>query len=252
MVIALLSDFGLYDNYVGVVKAVIYAHGYSGPIVDITHDISPFSIEQAQFMLAASYKFFPNESIFVVIVDPGVGTSRNIIFAYNETYYFFMPDNGILSCIPDIVEVRAIDTTQFNNASSTFHGRDIFAVVAATLAVQGVTSIPSYGISEYVHKPFPYYEIDDGIVRAKVLHIDRFGNCILSLPNEHYSVTLHHILIHNKTIVLVPCKTYGQLAHTAVGIMPGSSGFVELCKREQRCDANLHLQIGDMVTLIYG
>ncbi|MCX8124470.1 MAG: SAM-dependent chlorinase/fluorinase [Spirochaetes bacterium] len=252
MCIALITDFGLNDPYVGVVKGVIYSQGFKGKIVDVCHSVVPYSIEHAQFILATSYTYFPKNTVFLVVVDPGVGTQRKILLVYDGTYYFLMPDNGIVGCLKkNALQVWVINTEEFTNVSTTFHGRDIFAVVAAQLAMHGLKAVNCSVYSNYVVHPFPFFTVEKGIIATKVAHVDRFGNCILSLPNDTYSLQLHTIVVKAKHYQLHHCITYAQLDPDMIGILQGSSGFVEVCMNQNNCSKQLNVTIGDMVELHY-
>lgn len=252
MFIALITDFGVHYPYVGVVKGVIYSHGYVGHIVDICHNVVPYSVEHAQFMLATSYRYFPEQTVFVVVVDPGVGTQRNILLVHDGSNYFFMPDNGIAGCLPqDAIKVWTVETKELCHASSTFHGRDVFAVLAARLAVQGIDAINRREYSNYLIHSFPLYELEEDSIRTKIVHIDRFGNCILSLPNDRYSLHLQRLNANNKSYTVYHCKTYAQLHDGTIGILPGSSGFIEICMNQNDCSKYLAVTIGDSVELHY-
>lgn len=250
--IAIITDFGLTDPYVGVVKGMIYSQGYTGPVVDICHHVVPYSIEHAQYILATSYSYFPANTIFLVVVDPGVGTQRNVLLVDDGRYYFFMPDNGIVGCFhQNSIKVWAVETQEFLYASSTFHGRDIFAVLAARLALQGIDAIHCREFTDYLKHPFPWYEINRDRVHTKIVHIDRFGNCILSLPNDRYSLQLHTLIAGKQNYSLNHCKTYAELPNGAIGILPGSSGFIEICMNQKDCSKHLAVTTGDMVELLY-
>ncbi|HOJ30312.1 MAG TPA: SAM-dependent chlorinase/fluorinase [Spirochaetota bacterium] len=250
--IALITDFGINDPYVGVVKGVIYSQGYTGSIVDICHHIVPYSIEHAQYILTTSYRYFPDNTIFLVVVDPGVGTQRNILLIHDDRYYFFMPDNGIAGCLnQNTIKVWSVDTQEFVHASSTFHGRDIFAMLASRLAMQGIEAIHCKECTNYVQHPFPWYDIKVDTVYTRVVHIDRFGNCILSLPNEQYSLQLNAIIVNNKRYTLYHCKTYADVPLEAIGILKGSSGFIEICMNQKDASKRLAVTTGDMVELLY-
>ncbi len=252
MLIALITDFGVTDSYVGVVKGVVYSQGYNGQIVDICHAVTPYSIEHAQFILVTSYTYFPEKTIFIIVVDPGVGTQRNILMVYDGKYFFLMPDNGIVGCLTHCsIKVWAVNTDEFVNASSTFHGRDIFAVLAARLALHGLDAIKRVEKSNYVINPFPYWEIKQCAILTKVAHVDRFGNCILSLPNERYSLQLRTFGAGNQRYILNHCTTYAELHAGAIGILPGSSGFIEICMNQNDCSKHVAVTIGDVVELHY-
>jgi S-adenosylmethionine hydrolase len=184
-VIALLTDLGKSDAYVGAMKGVILRTTASATIVDITHDITPQGIDQAAYLLWNSYRFFPKGTIFVVVVDPGVGSHRKILCVETADYLFLAPDNGILKYVlkeAGSKRVIAVTNSKYfaENVSSTFHGRDIFAPVAAHLAgglaaaKLGTTTIPRAGEDWFVEIGREKRIRREG----KILHIDHFGNLI--------------------------------------------------------------------------
>src|SRR5271157_4320555 len=129
--IALITDFGYTDSFVGTMKGVIKRINSDADIIDITHSVRSFSIPNAQFALYSSYKYFPIGTIFVVVIDPGVGTERKGLIAQDGGDYFILPDNGILSAVASrSMKAYSIDMALFPGASATFHGRDVFAPVA--------------------------------------------------------------------------------------------------------------------------
>ncbi len=141
--IALLTDFGSSDAYVAATKAVIVSICPAARILDITHNVAPQNIDQGAYLLWSIYKYFPKRTIFVSVVDPGVGTTRKVLLVQSSRYSFITPDNGLLKfLLPDLscYSVREVKNASYfrEDVSSTFHGRDIFAPVAAHLAV-GVT-----------------------------------------------------------------------------------------------------------------
>ena len=202
MIITLLTDFGLDDNFVGVVKGVILAINPDAKIVDVSHNITPGDILQAAFLLESSYRYFPRGTVHLVVVDPGVGSERKAIIVKTRKYYFVGPDNGVLSLAlkreGKIIDIVSITNQRFflKPVSSTFHGRDIFAPVAAYLS-RG-TNITEFGVSQsrtYVHLEFPQPEIILTKVRAKtggkvkalrgqIVYIDRFGNLVTNLQEN--------------------------------------------------------------------
>ncbi len=142
--IALLTDFGLADPYVGQMKGVLAKKAPACPVVDISHDVAPFNVVQAGFFLASSYEHFSRDAVFLAVVDPGVGTSRKIVCVQVGERLLVAPDNGLL-CLAlkraQTAEVRVFDVTAAldapKNVSSTFHGRDVFAPLAAWFALGG-------------------------------------------------------------------------------------------------------------------
>src|SRR5712691_9950355 len=192
-IITLLTDFGSQDYFVGAMKGVILSINRHALIVDITHEIPPQDIETAAFNLLATYKDFPAATIHVAVVDPGVGSARKPILIECGEQFFVGPDNGIFSWICEREgKWRAFHLTNeefFRHpVSATFHGRDIFAPVAAALA-SGV-AVEDFGdeVRDYVRlNPLRPVVASDGTIDGRVVHIDRFGNCITNLTRESFS-----------------------------------------------------------------
>jgi hypothetical protein len=187
--IAILTDFGLKDNFVGVMKAVILKINPKVNLVDITHEISPQNIKEAAFLLLKSYSYFPKGSVFLVVVDPGVGSKRRPIAIKTKNYYFVGPDNGILSlaAINDgVKEIVHLKNKRFflKEVSSTFHGRDIFAPVSAYLS-KGVTlAYLGEKIKEICKLELPSFKREKDKLVAEIIYIDRFGNLITNISKE--------------------------------------------------------------------
>jgi len=189
-IITLLTDFGLQDGYVGTMKGVIAGVAPSALVIDITHYIPPQDVFAAAHVLMGSYKYFPKGTIHVVVVDPGVGSERRIIAMQTEQHMFIAPDNGVLSLIrkqekpATIVEVKNTDFF-LGEVSQTFHGRDIFAPVAAHLACgvaleeigPPVRRLKSISIALPIRR-------SNGAVAGEILYIDRFGNLITNMRKD--------------------------------------------------------------------
>ena len=187
--IVLLTDFGLKDHYVGVMKGVIARIAPQVQVIDLTHAVPPQDIRGGSFHLWASYRFFPSGSIFVAVVDPGVGTERRGLLIEIEERFFIGPDNGLFSLIidhhPDFVAYELTNRTYFlEQISHTFHARDIFAPVAAHLA-SGV-SPESFGprVRDLVRLPFPTIREEEERLIGSIIHVDHFGNLITNIPAE--------------------------------------------------------------------
>ena len=191
--ITLLTDFGTRDHFVASMKGVIYGINSQVNIVDISHDINAHDIVEAAFLLRASFSFFPARTVHTVIVDPTVGSARKPIAVGTENYYFIAPDNGVLSLIYEVEPVSTVveisaEHYRLPEVSNTFHGRDIFAPVAAWLS-KG-TDILNFGdpIEDYVKLSLPKAkQVGDGLIKGNVLHIDRFGNCITNVHRDDYN-----------------------------------------------------------------
>lgn len=191
--IALITDFGLSDHYVGTMKAIIAGINPAVSIIDISHEIAPQAVQQAAYLLWAAYRYFPTGTIFLSVVDPGVGSDRSIIIAESDAYHFVAPNNGILDFIIseeerlEAIEIRSEEILHLSEkgvalseVSTTFHGRDVFAPIVAhlskgeSLAMFGRTITLTSARSPFCNPKFP-----DTV--PKVLHIDRFGNIITNI-----------------------------------------------------------------------
>ena len=188
-VITLLTDFGLEDEYVGLMKGVVLSLCPAARIVDISHHVAPQDVRGGAFMLRSTYRYFPSQTIHLAIVDPGVGSSRSIVAIRTRDQVFLAPDNGILTFILEeqrIEQAVGVDNPQqvLTPISRTFHGRDVFAPVAARLAC-GI-DFASLGSRmeprELVRLPLRPAGIDkNGNLVGSVIHIDRFGNLVTDI-----------------------------------------------------------------------
>jgi hypothetical protein len=234
-IIALLTDFGLENNFIGVMKGIIYSINPKVKIVDITHSVNPQDVEEGAFYILTSYRYFPQNTIFVVIVDPKVGGKRRIILIKLQKYYFIAPDNGILSwALKEQKIERIVEVTKekyfLKPVSKTFHGRDIFAPVAAHLS-RGI-SINEFGkeIKEIINIPFPEPIVKREEIKGKILLIDRFGNAITNLSLKRFSFLKDEsFILRIKTAeVMKVCEFYSQGKAEEPFLIPGSSGFWEI------------------------
>ena len=258
--IVLLTDFGLSDAYVGQMKGVIHSHAPGAAIVDLCHQVEPFNILQAGFFLAASHPHFPGGAVFVSVVDPGVGGDRRIVLLEKHGQFFLAPDNGLLTFLlqqsgPSLS--RDVTPARSGDASATFHGRDIFAPLAARLA----GGAPSTQIGEECEleslvrlpeaEPMPTPEG----VSATVLHVDRFGNCLLNLENEAWGGRIFQCQRLAITVSgasprsLCPAYTYERLERGQLGVIKGSQGFLELAMNRKSAAAELNLTPGGAVSV---
>ena len=190
--ISLLTDFGLADPYVGIVKGVILSVNPTASIVDITHEVAPQDLLEASFLIQAAYSYFPLGTVHVVVVDPGVGSDRPIVCVELNGYRFLAPDNGLLTQVfseGDIERAVYVENENYflQSVSHTFHGRDIFAPVAARLsmgldmAMLGSEAVPDDFMRLEV--PRPKYA-DDSTLHGTIISIDRFGNLITNIRRQ--------------------------------------------------------------------
>jgi S-adenosyl-L-methionine hydrolase (adenosine-forming) len=190
-VIALLSDFGTRDHYVGTMKGVVLGICPDANLVDITHDIPPHDVVDGALELAAAYKYFPAGTIFVAVVDPGVGSQRRGIAADVGDYRFVCPDNGLLTVVArEAPPKKVVELTERRYArptvSRTFEGRDRFAPAAAWLA-KGI-QLPALGraVSDFQRLDIPQAALDNGSISGAVLRIDRFGNLVTNIDRKTF------------------------------------------------------------------
>jgi S-adenosylmethionine hydrolase len=221
-VITLLTDFGTVDYFVGAVKGAILSVNPGAVIVDITHEIPPQDIETGAFTLLAAYQTFPAGTIHVAVVDPGVGSERRPLIVSANEQFFVGPDNGLFSYIydrePSHQSFHVTSDRYFRpSVSSTFHGRDIFAPVAAALS-NGVAP-EEFGMLIDDEVRLPSLETP-----LRIIHIDRFGNCITNITRD---LSPGEIVVKGKTISEIR-QFYGEGDDRSLFAIWGSAGFLEI------------------------
>jgi S-adenosylmethionine hydrolase len=234
MIITLTTDFGLADPFVGMMKGVLLGIAPDAQLVDLTHDIHSYDILEAAFVVESSYRYFPSGTVHVIVVDPGVGSDRRAMAATANGHIFVAPDNGVLSLILQNDAVaspsRAFEITNKSlfpgPISRTFHGRDIFAPVAAHLA-RG-TPLESVGprIVDFVKRPFPVPRLQGNCLLGTVLRIDKFGNMITNLRladlGQRFTITVAGLPLTKL------CSSFSEASPGEFFAIEGSSGLIEL------------------------
>ena len=249
MPIALLTDFGTRDYFVGAMKGVIVGIDRKAVIVDISHEIEPQNISEAAFTLAACWRDFPEGTIFLCVVDPGVGSSRRAIAAEFGGRKFVCPDNGLLSLIMDEgASLHELCHARYfrPEPSNTFHGRDIFAPVAAHLSL----GVPLYELGPTITDPVRIAlakpQLFGNELHGEVLHIDRFGNVITSISPDMImrgsSITANGVKVSRWV------RSYSEAFPDEPVLILGSAGFVEISVNGSSAAARLHVKVGDGVT----
>jgi S-adenosyl-L-methionine hydrolase (adenosine-forming) len=240
-VITLLTDFGTADYFVGAVKGAILSINPRAVIVDITHEIPPQDIEAGAFTLLAAYKTFPVGTIHVGVVDPGVGSERRPIIVSADEQFFVGPDNGLFTYIYDrepshrIVHVTS-ERYFRSSVSSTFHGRDVFAPVAAALSNR--VALEDFGAKIGDAVRLPSLETP-----LRIIHIDRFGNCVTNITHAEKS-----LVINGQTIGEFR-QYYGEGDNESLFAIWGSAGFVEISVNGGSAAKALHAKVGNQVFL---
>jgi S-adenosyl-L-methionine hydrolase (adenosine-forming) len=256
-ILTLLTDFGLNDVYVGVMKGVIAQVNPQLRVIDLTHQIPPQNVTAAQFNLMNAYPYFPPGTVHVAVVDPGVGGTRRAIAIQLAEAFLVGPDNGLLSGVVAqkqvIQAVELTNTRYWRNAtpSSTFHGRDIFASVGAHLA-SGV-AIAEMGDAiapeSLVQSPIPTYRaVTNGCV-GSIQHIDRFGNAITNIPGHVVEGRKWTMAIGK--IVIPGCRTYGDVQPGQPLALVGSHGWVEIAVSNGDAQYQMRLQWGNEVRVVF-
>ena len=188
-IIALLTDFGTRDHYAGTMKAVVLGICADVTLVDLSHDIPPHDVLTAALELAASYKYFPTGTIFLVVVDPGVGSSRRGLAVDTGDYRFIAPDNGVLTAVlAETPPKRVVELTERRYArptvSKTFEGRDRFAPAAGWLAKGVDLTALGRSTGEYQRLPIPAPAVTETTLSGEVIRIDRFGNLVTNIDHK--------------------------------------------------------------------
>lgn len=253
MIITLLTDFGLQDYFVGAMKGAILSVNADAKIIDMTHEIEPQNVRAAAFTLANYYKTFPPKTIHVCVVDPGVGSNRRAILVETGKYYFIVPDNGLLSFV--FSETKNFRVYKLTNekffrhpVSQTFHGRDIFAPVAAHLS----TGINANEFGDEI-KDFIRFEmsapqkISEHKLEGGIIHIDRFGNLITNFRRE--DLPEKFVLEVNGKRIEKHHKYYAEAKTGEVFSIFGSAGFLEIVAFQDSAKDLLNVKTGEKVIL---
>ena len=255
--ITLLTDFGTEDYFVGAMKGVILSVNPRAVTIDITHDIPPQGIETAAFTLLASYRSFAPGTIHVAVVDPGVGSSRRPIIVVGGGQFFVGPDNGIFSYVLDNEPQHAVFHVSAEKyfrkpRSTTFHGRDVFAPVAAALS-NGV-SIDAFGPSitdELRLHPLKPDMGKNGRITGRIIHVDHFGNCVTNFDRACLSGKMPASLVLNGKTIERFHEFYGEAGDDRKPFaIWGSAGFLEISSRNRSASKMLGAKRGDVIELL--
>jgi len=275
-IITLLTDFGLVDAYVGTMKGVMLSICPTARLVDLTHHVAPQDVRGAAYLLWTSFRHFPPDTVFLVVVDPGVGTAREPVAVETAHGTYVAPNNGVLSFVLPHVEVRHAVTLEdpryrLPGVSQTFHGRDIFAPAAAHLAAGVPITELGPTVPELIKLEPPRLVVGEREIEGEVISIDHFGNVITSIGHlawEDDTLTLTPVFGEQDSeavsFLARPCRveiagqtldgvlpTYGAAAPGDLLALVGSAGQLELGVNQGSAAARLQAQIGDPVRLIF-
>jgi S-adenosylmethionine hydrolase len=250
-IVTLTTDFGLEDHFVGVLKGVILSIAPTAEIIDISHEVSAFEITEGAFVIAESYRYFPKKTIHLVVVDPGVGSSRRAVIVQGGGHTFVAPDNGVLSMVMAREECTTREITAekyfLQPVSKTFHGRDVFAPVAAHLA-KGVTPA-RFGkkIEDALRLTLAAVQrIGKRAWAGTIIKIDRFGNIITNFHRDEFPTVgeqnFEMSVGLEKTSVFA--RTYSEVPFGVLSVIPGSSGYLEVAFKQANAAKTLGVGTG--------
>ncbi len=254
-IIALLSDFGSQDHYAGTMKGVALSICPDVTLVDISHDVAPHDILGGALQVVASYRYFPHGTIFLVVVDPGVGSKRRGLAADTGDYQFVAPDNGVLTGVfSEVPPKRIVEITERRygrpTVSRTFEGRDRFAPAAAWLAKGTRISALGRPIEGYKTIEIPVPVIEAEVIEGQVIRVDRFGNAVTNIDRHHFE------LFANTGAVQVKAgdhridrlvATYEDIGSGEVSALFGSTDHLELAANSSSAAERLGLSRGSLV-----
>jgi len=259
-IITLLSDFGLRDPYVAEMKAAILSICPEARVVDISHEIEKFNIRTGAFVLASAAPYFPQGTIHVAVVDPGVGTKRRPLVVETGRCFYVGPDNGLLVLSAQREGIRHIYTISnpvymLPRVSRTFHGRDVFAPAAAHLARGCSPSEFGPEVHDCLVPKFAKPRLRGGALFGEVLHIDDFGNVISNLSVKDLEKTgiregsLLHVQLKGKALTLKLCSAYGEVpAKTPLAII-GSTDFLEVSINQGNASEAFKAKVGNLIRI---
>jgi S-adenosylmethionine hydrolase len=229
MLLSLLTDFGTADYYVAAVKGTVLRLAPGAAVVDVSHEVPPGDVETAAFLLAAAAPSFPDGTVHLAVVDPGVGSRRRILAARAGGARFVAPDNGLLTPFLDGAEVRAVERSELflPGPGQTFHGRDRFAPVAAWLLRGEALEELGPAVADPVRLPASPPRREEGRIAGRVIHVDRYGNLVTDIPAAWLPAGPCRAEVDgHATSRRAGC--YVEIPEEEAAMLPGSLGTVEL------------------------
>ncbi|MBI1374463.1 MAG: hypothetical protein GC159_17235 [Phycisphaera sp.] len=249
-IVSLLTDFGTADAYVGVMKGVILSRCPAARIVDITHDVEPGNVHAAGHLLRGAWRYFPAGTVHTVVVDPGVGSDRRVLAAEVDGHRFVGPDNGVLSGVfDDVAPSRVIDVTNdalfLKPVSRTFHGRDIFAPVAASLACGVALDELGDVVDSWIHLPRLAPATDaSGAVIGQIVYVDRFGNLVSNIEEADVSAMARPVVHIGGRAIAGVSTSYASVDEGKLVAVIGSTGRLEISVNRGSAAERLRAAVG--------
>jgi S-adenosylmethionine hydrolase len=257
-IISLLTDFGEKDHYVASMKGVILNINSRCTLVDITHEVRPHDIQEGAFILANTYSYFPKGTIHLSVVDPEVGGMRKPVLLVTQNYFFVGPDNGLFTFIAlreKVKQVVVLTKKQYflPKVSMTFHGRDIFAPVAAYLSLGIRPNVFGYKTRAFKKLRYQKPIIKEGKLLGEIFHIDTFGNLVSNIDEEKLFQFIKgrpFVIRIGRTVVHSLRKGYCEGKKGEKIALIGSGGFLEISTNEGNAQRILKVKKGDPITII--
>lgn len=250
-IVALLTDYGLQDPYVGLLKGALLSVNPRARLVDLTHEVPPQEVREGSRILAAALPYFPAGTVFVAVVDPGVGTEREILGVETDRHVLLAPDNGLLGFLEPRARrvVRIRESKYFlKPVSQTFHGRDIFAPVAGHLS-RGVDLAkfgPAVRRMTALEEAAPTVAAD-GALRGEVVSIDRFGNLITNIPGDLLPDARRVRITVGRRVVRSLSRSYADVRKGNLLALVGSTGHLEISVNQGSARTAAGIRRGDRV-----
>ena len=267
-IICLLTDFGIKgQHYVASMKAVIFKINSTVKIIDLSHQITPYSIIEASYILKTTYKYFPEGTVFIIVVDPGVGSSREILaLKTNSNYYFIGPNNGIFSgsFTDQIIECIKVQNDEFfiKPTSNTFHGRDIMAPIGAYL-LSGIPLNrfgPKFNLNNLKESSVIYnINIEKKIIQCSIQYVDSFGNGTTNIEIVNNTIQNTDLIIKEGAMINLVIRgiTYEgfftshflNVPINSILFIVGSTGFLEISINQGNASKTLGFDTGEIITI---
>jgi len=252
--ISFTTDFGLSDNYAGIIKGIIARINPLVKIIDLNHNLPPFDIDSAKYQLQTAYRSFPDGAIHLAVVDPGVGTKRNPIAIETDEYFFVGPDNGLFSFLDkgSIRNIVRLDNEEYFSMaiSTTFHGRDIFAPAAGWLSL-GIAVTELGKTLRFIKKTaVKSNRVNKSGVFGRIIYIDGFGNCVTSIAENEVGGRKARVIVSETPCGLVK-KSFGDVRQGKPVAYINSFGYFEIGVNLGSAAEKYGIMVGDKVQILF-
>ena len=252
-IITLTTDFGVQDGFVGTMKGVMLSINPTLALIDICHEITRHDVHSASYVVFNSYQFFPKRTVHMVVVDPGVGSDRNVLIASFDDHYFVAPDNGVLKYIfhsnKEKNIYRVTNEEYFSKSiSNTFHGRDVFSPLAANLSLNKNPDRFGKITNDFVEGKIPELKFNKNNIRGCIEYVDIFGNLITNIPNNSLDNVRFQLKLGRYCITSLH-QSYSEGNENEPVLLKGSNGKLEIAINLKSAQQVLKLCTFDMINI---